>query len=373
MKAMRPAKFRVLYAKEWARLKRNPAALMAVGLLILMAFLITIESGASARAAQIANWPCLVMYNTEDDFIRHLKANRNPGLAVKFLHQAESLEIHQPSYGRIVSCAVEIFDVEESSSRPSRRIVLRHGDGDMSRINGLSRWVLSSLAAFHSGLNIEQGMLPLPNHQPPRTRTNLDLSSSKSKAMVSAMLLFSTQFFICCALFISFTSHEKERGILQALALTPASPRMILLVKIAFHLTLSLLASGLMVAVIAPGRLIWFPLWLVIILSSLGLVAVGTMISSFNRTQTSASLMGFCYLMVIGVIFALSQSFPGFAALRAVMFENHVIASLGLLFDTMTRASLVSVVMHGLYLLVIVPLLLGMAIWIWNRRGWQQG
>ena len=47
MRSGRPHRLWGLYVKEWSRLKRNPAALMAVGLLILMAVLLTIEGKAT--------------------------------------------------------------------------------------------------------------------------------------------------------------------------------------------------------------------------------------------------------------------------------------------------------------------------------------
>lgn len=40
----------ILYCKEWFRIKRNPAALMAAGLIVLMAFLVSIENRANQMA-----------------------------------------------------------------------------------------------------------------------------------------------------------------------------------------------------------------------------------------------------------------------------------------------------------------------------------
>lgn len=372
----------ILLSKEWMRLKRNPSALMAVGLLILMAFLVQMETKSNQKSLSEIT-ACRVVYSVEDDFILHLKANQHPKLAVKFLKVNVSLaKGGWVNYANNIDCVAEISEVVTKNGKPTRGIVFRNNQADLSKINGLSRWVLSGLAAHQSGMNIAQSMQPLHHTEKNTNKPKFDLSNAKSKAMVSAMLLFSAQFFICCALFISLTASERERGVLQAIALTPASAQQILFAKILFHLGLALIASFAMIAIL-KSRWIFLPnAWLmvtpVLIFSSLGLLTVATFIVSFNKTQTSASLMGFCYLMLVGVVFALSQNFAGFALIKQLMFEHHVISLYGILFDetSLTRKQAIinslTLIMHGAYLLVIVPILLLISNVVWRKKGWRQ-
>lgn len=365
---------KILYSKEWVRLKRNPAALMAVGLLVLMAFLLNIESKAQQSASRAASWPCLVVFNQDNALIQHLKHNQNPKLKIKFVNNP-NVNVSKIRYASVVDCVAEIHDIQELNlidKRPQQTIIFRHGGSDTSikKTNGLARWVLSSMAAKYSQQNIDQSFKSLPNSRS-KPAASLDLGNKKSRAMVSAMLIFSTQFFVCCALFISLTAHEKEKSILQALALTLASPRLQLLVKIGFHLSLSLIASFVMLAVISPAHLFYVGTWWILVASSIGLIGVATILTSLNRTQTSASLMGFCYLMFVGVVFALSQNFKGFTLLKVFMFEHHVISALSMFFNGITRNNYLLLGAHLLSLTVIVVLINLVSFMLWQRKGWK--
>lgn len=374
MKVSRYSLIKTLYVKEWVRLKRNPAALMAVGLLILMAFLLNIESKAQQTARKSAGWPCLVVFNQDTSLIQHLRRNQNPALKVKFLKQPK-VNDSTTRYASVVDCVAEIQDVQEPKSegmRSQQTIIFRHGGSETSikKTNGLARWILSSMAAKYSNHHIGQAFKPLPNSRS-KPSASLDLGNKKSRSMVSAMLIFSTQFFVCCALFISLTSHEKEKSVLQALALTLASPRLQLLVKVAFHLSLSLIASFFMLAVISPVHLFYLGTWWILIASSIGLISVATIVTSLNRTQTSASLMGFCYLMFVGVVFALSQNFKGFALLKLFMFEHHVISALSTFFNGITRNNYLILGAHLLSLTAIVIVISIISSMLWQRKGWR--
>ncbi|TXI38484.1 MAG: hypothetical protein E6Q51_01070, partial [Methylophilus methylotrophus] len=64
----------ILYGKEWFRIKRNPAALMAAGLIVLMAFLVSIENRANQIAKRQEQLPCGVVYALETELIQSLSA-----------------------------------------------------------------------------------------------------------------------------------------------------------------------------------------------------------------------------------------------------------------------------------------------------------
>jgi len=188
-------------------------------------------------------------------------------------------------------------------------------------------------------------------------------------------LLFSTQFFICCALFLSLTANEKEKGVINALALTTASTKQILFAKYLFHLSISLVASIIVLLILDTHRvmqltplLAWIPL---IALTSINLTSIAAIIVSFSKTQTSASLFGFCYLMLVGVVFALSKQFFGFAILKQLMFENHAITLYKVLMagpNGRDTAEAIQVVFGGAYFVFITLVLFVIASIIWVKK-----
>lgn len=378
----------ILYCKEWFRLKRNPAAVMSVGLIILMAFLVNIENKASQVAKKQANQPCAVVYQQEDDLIAHLKQHPHR-LPVRFIHAEMPL-----SDGDInsadVRCLVEIASVE-AVKHPSldaesghdvnatqkysfrRAVQFRVVDAKAEQFNDFSRWVLAGIASQAGGVAVEQSIKPLLDRKSGATLGSIDLGSNQAKAMIGAMMLFSAQFFVCCALFISFTGHEKERGILQSLALTTAGVGEILTAKIIFHLSLSLLASCTILLILSPLKLWWFPFNLLVLaiisLTSLGLLAVAIIITSLNRSQSTASLAGFCYLMIIGMVFGLANKFIAFQLIRGFMFEYHAIQLFNMLLKPFSQREFFTGLIHVLDLLILPLILLAIAIVLFNKKG----
>lgn len=369
----------ILIGKEFQRLKHNPAALMAVGLLVLMSILVNIETKSQLKITQInTRSPCQVVFSEDSKLIAHLKRNKNPNIPIQFIKSPASITPNsQIQYAKNINCAVEISINDKKTKMVY--VVFRSNSSDQTKLHGFSRWLFSSMTAFYSGLNIKQSIQPFKFKKAEKSDTGFNLKDAKSKSMVSAMLIFSAQFFICVALFISLTASEKEKGVLQALSLTTANPNQILLAKIIFHLILSMVASYLMIGILKSKWIFmptaWWILSPILILSSLSLIAVASIIVSFNKTQSSASLVGFCYLMLVGVVFALAQNFAGFAMVKQLMFENHVISNFGLLFDDTSLTKKQSYLMgieyliHTASLLAITPVLLTMSSIIWKKIG----
>lgn len=367
---------RIFYLKEFKRLKHNPAALMAVGLMIIMAFLINVESNSIQKSKKIAQaMPCVVAYDQVTPLITHLKRNKHPKLPIRFiLTKFKLTKKSNVKYARNTSCAAEVSFSQ--GTRTQVNIVFRNSQKDQARIHGFSRWLLSNTAAFYSDFNINQKVAPfVAEFNKAKQKPSFDLGNKNSKSMVSAMLLFSTQFFICVALFISLTANEKEQGVINALALTTASTKHILFAKYLFHLSISLIASTIVLAILDTSSALHLPqllIWIsVFALTSINLTSIAAIIVSFSKTQTSASLMGFCYLMLVGVVFALSKQFFGFAILKQLMFEKHAITLYKVLMagpNGHDAAEAFQVLVGGAYFLLITLVLFAVASVIWVRR-----
>lgn len=104
-----------------------------------------------------------------------------------------------------------------------------------------------------------------------------------------------------------------------------------------------------------------------LLFSSLGLMVIASPI----RLQSSAGLIGFCYIMLIGVVFALSQNFPAFGIIHLLIFEHHFINGIRLFFDWLPAQA--AVFYENLIMLAVMGCLsIGLALWIWRWRGWRQ-
>jgi len=366
----------VLYSKEWLRLKRNPAALMAVGLIILMAFLVSLENTASKIQKQKEQIPCAIIYSKDSALIDFLRQDK---LAGKFSFvKVEANEIGSAAGSRSLRCVAEI--TEHSSTETNISITFKAVDIKSEQMSALSRWLLAAIAMHRHNIVLKQTLEPIKDKQPATTLGNIDLGSNQAKSMIGAMMIFSAQYFLCCALFISFTGHEKERGILQSIALTTTSPTEILISKYLFHTTLSIIASFIIATILAPKGIVWAfydYLLLLFVFSSIGFISVATIITSFNRNQSTAGLVGFCYLMTMGVIFSLAKKFKMFALIKAWMFEGYAIDLFSfwlnppLINGHFNRVHFFGMLVNYLSVMGISIVLLILSLWVFKRRGWR--
>ncbi len=368
----------VLYCKEWFRLKRNPAAMMAAGLIVLMAFLVSLENRATRIAQRQAQQPCAVVYSVETPLIAALKASKT-GQTTRFIRVAPEILDRGANYGSGLSCLTEIQQTQASRDGQQQvTLTFRAADLNSPQLAHLSRWVLGKVATLNPQLLLTQQLKPLTERKPaPTTLGKIDLGSDQAKGMIGGMMIFSAQFFICCAMFIGFTGYERERGVLQALALTTTQPGQILFAKLLFHVSVSVLVSTLIFKIITgmPWTMVLhFAYFFITIFgfASMGFVAIATIITSLNRTQTTASLVGFCYLMLMGVIFALATKIKVFALIKGMMFENHAIQLYQLMMSGLSsKTQGITMFYHILAIVALSNLLWLVAYQLFKRRGWR--
>jgi ABC-type Na+ efflux pump permease subunit len=123
-------------------------------------------------------------------------------------------------------------------------------------------------------------------------------------------------------LFITSTGEEREKRLLLALLLTPARPLELVLAKAIFY-ALGSLAVSLVVVGLHDFSLVFdVRLIAAILLGSIGYVAIGTVLVSFIRRQTTLSTVSMLYLMGVGTVVSLAQSLQIFNVLRLFLIEN---------------------------------------------------
>jgi len=316
----------ILVGRELKRLKRNPSALMLLGLLTAIALLLATsrpvtESAAARRAAQPAFW---LVYDQPAGWLAWLSRNLPPSPEIRILHQSQMPMRHGVPDIPPGDCVVEIRQ-GETQAGSMVAFVGRHPGADPSVLNPFRNWIWPTLLDFHTrDIRFLHSSEPL-HAQPVQRKSLQDTSVADlvSSELIGTMLLLMVQFFSCCHLMVSFTSQDRERGTLAALVLSPARSSEILIAKFLFHLMLSLLGSVTIVAILQPAALAQPLLWVVLLLTSTGLMCVGTCIATLAKTQASAGLLALCYMLAGAGIFYLAAQFTAFATLKRLAFEAY--------------------------------------------------
>ena len=329
---------KILLDREFRRLKKNPSALMLIGLLSAVALLMATSrpvpaggvAAGSASAARTAADVWLI-YEQRSQWLDYLAANLPDTPEVRIVHRdrvpAENGHWKLPPG----NAAVEIIYIDERNTRHGSAFskVMLHGlypGKDASTLAPFWNWFWPTLTQYHTnGLQFEQSVEPLLNSAAatPASLEDTSVADLVTNELIATMLLLIIQFFACCHLLVSFTSQDRERGTLSALVLSPANTSEILIAKFVFHLLISFSGCVVIVSILKPIVLTQPVLWLVILLTSVGLMCVGTCIATLAKTQASAALLALCYMLGGAVLFYLSTMFTTFHFLKQLAFENY--------------------------------------------------
>lgn len=363
----RPRFLAILVGREARRLRKNPSALLLLGLLTAIAVLLAIS-----RPGPKPQMNCWVVYSHESPWIDTLRrrAADNPRIHVVPISEVKSLSDWRiyPSH----DCAIEL--VQQDPNRSDEKINLRFlfPGNDPNVIAPYLQWFWPATAE-HFGASSPFAPVTLPITGSSRGAVMERLKQSTiselmSEELVATILLIIVLFVTCCHLQVSFTSQDRERGTLMALALTPASTTELLLARYLFHMTLGGIASAAIVGILRPTAFTHLSLWLTIVLASIGLVSVGTVIASLARSQNAAGVLALCYMLFGGVLFYLATKFSAFASLKDAAFESH---SLPLLFLSL-KQNLPLEKAPGLTKLAgLVGGWTLAASWLFRWRGWR--
>ena len=291
---IRSGMIKILMAREFRRLLKNPSALMLLGLLSAVALLMATSrpvsepanqpgTGGAAQAA-VNIW---LIYDQRSAWLDHLAENLPETPTIRIVHR-DRVPVENETWklpARDAAVEVVYGDEFETSQGVAFGKVTLKGRYPGKKADVLAPfwdWFWPALAEYHTqGLRFEQSAEPL-NIQSPDAPTSLEDTSVAdlvTNELIATMLLLIVMFFACCHLLVGFTAQDRERGTLSALVLSPASTSEILLSKFLFHLLISLGGCTTIVAILKPIVLTQPVLWLVILLTSVGLMCVGTCIA----------------------------------------------------------------------------------------------
>src|SRR5262245_22152229 len=190
----------------------------------------------------------------------------------------------------------------------------------------------------------------------------LDMRST----ITSALILFAL-FFFCVYLLPSLMCEERERGVLLAQALSPASPLDILAAKFLFYPAAGIGLAALLAGIAKPEVLADGFFWLVLIVAAFGSLGIGLTVACLARSQRTASMGALCYMLVIAMILFICQQ-GGISGIPYFALEYHC--------PRMLHAVLGHAVHwhHWLNLACAAVLAAGwcgLATILFQKRGWQ--
>ena len=373
---VRPRFLRILFNREMLRLRKNPSALLLLGMLTAISLLLSLS-----RPGPKPVMNCWVAYSHESPWIERLRqsSRRNQQIRVVPISELKSVSdwrVYPPT-----DCAIEILSEPSTQLSddgipplPEPKFALRflYPGNDPNVMSPFLQWFWPTTVEHFGGIpSILQQTLPVTGTSRSAVMERLKQSSITdlmTEEFVATILLIIVLFVTCCHLQVSFTSQDRERGTLMALALSPATPTELLASRYLFHLTLATCASAAIIGILRPTALSHISFWLTIFLASVGLVGVGTVIASLSRTQSAAGVLSLCYMLLGGVVFYLSTKFSAFATLKEASFESHC---LPLLFLSLKQNLPLEKAPGLLKLAGIVGVWTVLAAWLFQQRGWR--
>lgn len=363
----RPRMLAILIGREARRLRKTPTALLLLGLLTAIAVLLSLS-----RPGPKPVMNCWVVYSEASPWTDCLRkrAADNPRIRVVSMSEVKSLSgfrIYPPH-----DCAIEIVEQVDNPAAGKNLVRFLYPGNDPNVIAPYLQWFWPATAEhFGSTAPFVATTSPMTGNARwaaiERLRQS-SLTDLMTEEFVATVLLIIALFVACCHLQVSFASQDRERGTLMALALTPASLAELLLSRYVFHLALGWTACATIVGILRPEAASHPLLWVTIALASLGLVSVGTVMASLARTQSAASVLSLCYLLIGGILFYLATKFSAFGAIKEASFESD---SLPLLFLSLKHNMPLEKAPGLAKLAGLVGVWTLTANWLFRQRGWR--
>jgi len=128
------------------------------------------------------------------------------------------------------------------------------------------------------------------------------VSGAGAREAVAMALTLLGLFFVGIFLLPSMTCEERERGVLAAIALSPASAAEIVAARLGFYFLFAFGLAATLGGIAAPLALARPFFWAVLAVVALASVSIGFTVASLAKTQRGASLGALSYLFATGVL-----------------------------------------------------------------------
>ena len=122
------------------------------------------------------------------------------------------------------------------------------------------------------------------------------------RAAVATGLVVFALYFACVYLLPTLNCEERERGVLLAQALSPASPTEIVAAKFLFYPLFGIALAATIAAIYKTAVLSSLFFWLALFAVGSGFLGIGMTIATLAKTQRAAFLGGMCYLLSVSMV-----------------------------------------------------------------------
>lgn len=400
---------RALVAKEARRHLANRGGLALAALLVVAALLLTLfkpaDAGGVSGGELVGGVPhCYVEYAERTAFVRELEAKVPDALRPHLVFrrqqpdQITSAATYETGTGaiRIVETAhdgrpVLRFDVWHPPDSPTAlaayeqwffraardilhaRAAAKLGDGVPLRAPDLRDDDLWAVEEAFRSLDAEAERLK-PTADPARVLPAVQISRrglgakplDYRSAVATAMVVFAL-YFTCCYLLPTLNCEERERGVLLAQALSPASPAEIVAAKFLFYPVAGIALAAALAGIYNPAVLGSLFFWLSLMAVGCGFLGIGMTVSTLAKTQRGAFMGSMAYLLSVSlVLFVCSQA-------RVPVLPHLALESHGpkILHAAMTGGVGTDEWLHLLAALGLGAAWMALAGWLFRRRGWQ--
>jgi hypothetical protein len=370
---------RTLLHKELLRQASNRGGIALAALLVVAALLLAFfnRPGQAVGAMPDGIQMCYIDYWEEDAWVAHLRAHVPADLesSIEFRHVSQApksggLLVYSPLTG-----AIQIRNAPRSDGK-SKKIWIWYPDRDGAALKPYELWFWRESALYFQnqarGKDEGETLADRAPEAPPQTaefetdRMHLKGAFDMGTSVTASLVLFAL-FFSCVYLLPSLMCEERERGVLLAQALSPASPTEILAAKFLFYPTAGMVLAALLAGIFRPGALLHPFLWLALLVIAVGSLGIGLTIASLARSQRTASMAALCYMLVVALFLYLCQQCD-IMELSYLALEYHG--------PRMLHAALADAVLwqHWGHLAAAAALAVawcGLATFLFRRRGWQ--
>lgn len=307
---------KTLVGKEVLRYRRVWGPLVLVGALVALAAVMSASAksntlpGATGGAA-ISD--CIIWAQSNDPLAAHLKE-----VAAATNGQFDGIKIEfKPPRGRtppprlpVRMMGIELF----RSQGRSKAVFWVLADGQ-TRSYVIRDWFAKHAREFLKGD---------PGYDD-RTGEALPLVDvSDQAAIVMTILMVFCTYLTSFSLYVTSMSEERERRVLLAILMTPATPGLVVAAKLVFHLALSMASVGAVAAAYKPELLADPFLWWTVFLGSVSYLSIATVLFCVVQRYATLNSVPMLYLVVTSVINLLADPFPPMRLVQAFLTDAYV-------------------------------------------------
>lgn len=359
---------RTLLYKEYLRYHYNWGLLIVVGALLALAALVSLGARSRLLGGGEEIQTCFILYREGSpaaDWARALQKNPPEACALQ-LRASGTRQDRSPPSLRPDVVAIELLPPAGGDDTWTARFW--YPGAAPAAALPLHEWFVHASGDFLQTR--------------PRLREETGIANQAGVAnpaevvpmIVTALAIFAL-YLLSFNLYITSTGEEREKRILLGLLLTPASPVEMIVAKMIFYAAASVAVALAVVGMNQPHLLLNPFLIGAILCGSISYVAIGTVVISVVRRQTTINTISMLYLIATSIIMILSQVMPLFTLLQMFLVENYLHSLLKLIIGAQSEEALFGRapsprLMYGFMVMLAGCTLVWtvIAIWVFARR-----